>query len=241
MEFTLIGAGHPASVVLMHSVAADLSGTLLSFGFRCVQPLAVSQCRTSAHSNGGNGKSKSWQRHDSGWVQNRSQDAIRMRFHCAQADSVSVVNDSHSHHNGGSHPLSMRALAFACLAAMAGFGGLSPAPVLGHAGHGDEFVQTGSVGQVKANPDRDQMLGIATEKPKVAANGQLSVPNVAIVKAYGQPYVFVYSGTTYDPVVIKPGTVSVNRTVVLDGVTADESIVVSGALSIFAESQKNKR
>jgi len=35
--------------------------------------------------------------------------------------------------------------------------------------------------------------------------------------------------------------VSVDRTVVLDGVTADERIVVSGALSIFAESQKNKR
>ena len=104
-----------------------------------------------------------------------------------------------------------------------------------------EFVQTGSVGQVKANPTRDQMLGIVSEKPKKEANGQLSVPNVAIVKAYGQPYVFVFSGTTYDPVVIKPGSVSVNRTVVLDGVTADEQIVVSGALSIFAESQKNKR
>ena len=85
------------------------------------------------------------------------------------------------------------------------------------------------------------MLGIATEKPKLSANGELSVPNVAIVKAYGEPYVFVYSGTTYDPVVIKPGSVSVDRTVVLDGVTADERIVVSGALSIFAESQKNKR
>ena len=135
----------------------------------------------------------------------------------------------------------MRAFALACLATMAGFGGLSPAPVHGHAGHGDEFVQTGSVGQVKANVKRDQMLGIATEKPKLSANGELSVPNVAIVKAYGEPYVFVYSGTTYDPVVIKPGSVSVDRTVVLDGVTADERIVVSGALSIFAKSQKNKR
>ena len=135
----------------------------------------------------------------------------------------------------------MRALAFMCIAAMAGIGGFDQAPVLAHAGHGDEFVQTGFVGQVKANPTRDQMLGIVSEKPKKEANGQLSVPNVAIVKAYGQPYVFVFSGTTYDPVVIKPGSVSVNRTVVLDGVTADEQIVVSGALSIFAESQKNKR
>tara|TARA_Y100000766_G_scaffold128466_1_gene110364 strand:+ start:576 stop:950 length:375 start_codon:yes stop_codon:yes gene_type:complete len=124
---------------------------------------------------------------------------------------------------------------------MAGIGGFDQAPVFAHAGHGDEFVQTGSVGQVKANSTRDQMLGIVSEKPKKEANGQLSVPNVAIVKAYGKPYVFVFSGTTYDPVVIKPGSVSVNRTVVLDGVTADEQIVVSGALSIFAESQKNKR
>ena len=135
----------------------------------------------------------------------------------------------------------MRALMIACLAATAGIGGLHGAPVLAHAGHGDEFVQTGSVGQVKANSTRDQMLGIVSEKPKKEANGQLSVPNVAIVKAYGKPYVFVFSGTTYDPVVIKPGSVSVMRTVVLDGVTADEQIVVSGALSIFAESQKNKR
>ncbi len=135
----------------------------------------------------------------------------------------------------------MRAFAFTCIAAMAGIGGFYQSPVLAHAGHGDEFVQTGSVGQVKANPTRDQMLGIVSEKPKKEANGQLSVPNVAIVKAYGQPYVFVFSGTTYDPIVIKPGSVSVNRTVVLDGVTADEQIVVSGALSIFAESQKNKR
>ncbi|WP_413745340.1 efflux RND transporter periplasmic adaptor subunit [Synechococcus sp. MIT S9501] len=135
----------------------------------------------------------------------------------------------------------MRALAFTCLAVMASIPALNEGPVLAHAGHGDEFVQTGSVRQVKANPNRDQMLGIVSEKPKVETNGQLSVPNVAIVKANGQPYVFVFSGTTYDPVVIKPGSVSVDRTVVLDGVTADEKIVVSGALSIFAESQKNKR
>ena len=135
----------------------------------------------------------------------------------------------------------MRVLVFTCIAAMAGVSGFSGAPVMAHAGHGDEFVQTGSVGQVKANAKRDQMLGIVSEKPKVEANGQLSVPNVAIVKANGEPYVFVFSGTTYDPVVIKPGAVSVDRTVVLDGVTADEKIVVSGALSIFAESQKNKR
>ena len=135
----------------------------------------------------------------------------------------------------------MQALALMCMAALAGISGFSTAPVLAHAGHGDEFVQTGAVGQVQANPNRDQLLGIVSEKPKVEANGQLSVPNVAIVKANGQPYVFVFSGTTYDPVVIKLGSVSVDRTVVLEGVTADERIVVSGALSIFAESQKNKR
>ena len=159
---------------------------------------------------------------------------------CAR-DVTTVVADNHSHHNGVNNGLCMRALAFTCMAVMAAIPALNEGPVLAHAGHGDEFVQTGSVGQVKANPNRDQMLGIVSEKPKVETNGQLSVPNVAIVKANGQPYVFVFSGTTYDPVVIKPGSVSVDRTVVLDGVTADEKIVVSGALSIFAESQKNKR
>ena len=156
-------------------------------------------------------------------------------------DVTTVVADNHSHHNGVNNGLCMHALAFTCLAVMASIPALNEGPVLAHAGHGDEFVQTGSVRQVKANPNRDQMLGIVSEKPKVETNGQLSVPNVAIVKANGQPYVFVFSGTTYDPVVIKPGSVSVDRTVVLDGVTADEKIVVSGALSIFAESQKNKR
>ena len=156
-------------------------------------------------------------------------------------DVTTVVADNHSHHNGVNNGLCMHALAFTCLAVMASIPALNEGPVLAHAGHGDEFVQTGSVRQVKVNPNRDQMLGIVSEKPKVETNGQLSVPNVAIVKANGQPYVFVFSGTTYDPVVIKPGSVSVDRTVVLDGVTADEKIVVSGALSIFAESQKNKR
>ena len=81
----------------------------------------------------------------------------------------------------------MRALSLMCIAALAGISGFSTAPVLAHAGHGDEFVQTGSVGQVKANPNRDQLLGIVAEKPKLDANGQLSVPNVALSRRMESP------------------------------------------------------
>ena len=52
---------------------------------------------------------------------------------------------------------------------------------------------------------------------------------------------FVRSGKTYDPVFVRLGAVTGDRTFVLDGVSADEQVVVSGALSLYAESQKKDR
>ncbi len=135
----------------------------------------------------------------------------------------------------------MRAVVLGCALVLGGLPGLFVPCALAHSGHGDEFVQNGSVDQVGADLDQDQLLGIITNKPKLTAEGQLTVPNASIVDVDGQPLVFVYSGTTYDPVFIRTGTVLADQTVVLEGVTANEDVVVSGALSLFAESQKKDR
>ena len=42
VEFTLICAGHPLSVVLMHRIATNLTGTLLRVSFGLVDAFAVS-------------------------------------------------------------------------------------------------------------------------------------------------------------------------------------------------------
>ena len=42
VEFTLICAGHPLSVVLMHRIATNLTGTLLRVSFGRVDAFAVS-------------------------------------------------------------------------------------------------------------------------------------------------------------------------------------------------------
>ena len=62
-----------------------------------------------------------------------------------------------------------------------------------------------------------------------------------LVDAEGKSLVFVRSGKTYDPVFVRLGAVTGDRTVVLDGISADEQVVVSGALSLYAESQKKDR
>ncbi len=135
----------------------------------------------------------------------------------------------------------MRALILGCALLCGGVQGLLAPAALAHSGHGDEFVENGVVGQVKSMPKQDQLLGISTAPPQVSENGELTVPSVAIVDAEGQPLVFVRSGSTYDPVFIRMGPALGDRNVVLDGVTADEQVVVSGALSLYAESQKKDR
>ena len=41
MQFSFIGAGHPPSVVLMDRSTAKLSGTLLRFSLRFINPCAM--------------------------------------------------------------------------------------------------------------------------------------------------------------------------------------------------------
>ena len=136
----------------------------------------------------------------------------------------------------------MRAFVLSCALLCGGVQGLVLSPAaLAHSGHGDEFVQNGEVDQVKASPDQDQLLGITTAAPQSEPGGQLTLPTVAIVDANGKSLVFVRSRNTYDPVFVVLGAVTGDRTVVLEGVSADEQVVVSGALSLYAESQKKDR
>ncbi|QNI73206.1 efflux RND transporter periplasmic adaptor subunit [Synechococcus sp. NOUM97013] len=136
----------------------------------------------------------------------------------------------------------MRAFVLSCAMLCGGVQGFVVTPAaLGHSGHGDEFVQNGEVGQVKASPEQDQLLGITTAAPQSELDGQLTLPTVAIVDANGKSLVFVRSGNTYDPVFVVLGAVKGDRTVVLEGVSANEQVVVSGALSLYAESQKKDR
>ena len=136
----------------------------------------------------------------------------------------------------------MRAFVLSCALLCSGVQGFVVSPAaLAHSGHGDEFVQNGEVDQVKVSPDQDQLLGITTASPQSEPDGQLTVPTVAIVDANGKSLVFVRSANTYDPVFVVLGDVTGDRTAVLEGVSADEQVVVSGALSLYAESQKKER
>ena len=135
----------------------------------------------------------------------------------------------------------MRAFVLGCVLLGGGVQGLAVPAALAHSGHGDEFVQNGEVDQVKASPGQDQLLGITTAAPQSGPDGELTVPSVAVVDAAGKPLVFVSSGSTYDPVFVRLGPITADRTVVLEGISADEQVVVSGALSLYAESQKKDR
>ena len=135
----------------------------------------------------------------------------------------------------------MRAFVLSCAVVCGGVQGVVVPAAVAHSGHGDEFVQNGEVDQLKASPYQDQLLGITTAAPQSGPDGQLTVPSVAVVDAAGKPLVFVSTGTTYDPVFVRLGAVANDRTVVLEGLSADEQVVVSGALSLYAESQKKER
>ena len=49
MEFTLVRAGHPLSIVLMHSLATNLTGTLLRVGFGLVNAFTVRMAGQGIH------------------------------------------------------------------------------------------------------------------------------------------------------------------------------------------------
>jgi cation efflux system membrane fusion protein len=115
------------------------------------------------------------------------------------------------------------------------------APVaLAHVGHGDEFQQQGDARQVKRNADSDGLLGVATAKPEQGPDG-LTVLSTALVDADGKPLLFVQTETTYDPVYVETGASQGDRVVVSEGIDPTDDIVISGALSLYAESMKTQQ
>ena len=111
---------------------------------------------------------------------------------------------------------------------------------LAHVGHGDEFQQQGDARQVKRNAESDGLMGVATAKPESSPDG-LTVPSTALVDANGKPLLFVQTETTYDPVVVKTGANQGDSVVVTEGIDPTDDIVISGALSLYAESMKTQQ
>lgn len=111
---------------------------------------------------------------------------------------------------------------------------------LAHVGHGDEFQQQGDARQVRRNAETDALLGVATAKPEAGPDG-LSVPSTALVDANGKPLLFVQTQTTYDPVLVVTGSRQGDRVVVTEGIDPTDEVVISGALSLYAESKKTQQ
>ena len=111
---------------------------------------------------------------------------------------------------------------------------------LAHVGHGDEFQQQGQARQVLRNPDTDALLGLATATPEEGPDG-LSVPSTALVNANGKPLLFVQTQTTYDPVFVMTGSRLGDRVVITEGLDPTDEVVISGALSLYAESKKTQQ
>ena len=133
-------------------------------------------------------------------------------------------------------PLVNRILQLAALLAIS-----TATPVaLAHVGHGDEFQQQGDARQVRRNAESDALLGVATARPEQGPDG-LSVPSSALVDANGEPLLFVQTDKTYDPVVVKTGANQGDSVVVTEGIDPTDDIVISGALSLYAESLKTQQ
>ena len=117
---------------------------------------------------------------------------------------------------------------------------LAAPAAMAHVGHGDEFQQQGDARQVKRNAESDGLLGVATARPESGPDG-LTVPSTALVDAKGQPLLFVQTGTTYDPVIVETGASQGDRVVVTEGIDPTDDVVISGALSLYAESMKTQQ
>lgn len=111
---------------------------------------------------------------------------------------------------------------------------------MAHVGHGDEFQQQGDARQVKRNTESDGLLGVVTARPEQGPDG-LSVPSTALVDANGKPLLFVQTETTYDPVYVQTGANQGDSVVVTEGIDPTDDIVISGALSLYAESMKTQK
>jgi cation efflux system membrane fusion protein len=135
--------------------------------------------------------------------------------------------------------LQLAAKASFCAAAL--FTIPTAAPVaLAHVGHGDEFQQQGDARQVQRNAESDGLLGVATARPEQGPDG-LSVPSTALVDANGKPLLFVQTEKTYDPVYVQTGANQGDSVVVAEGVDPTDDVVISGALSLYAESMKTQQ
>jgi cation efflux system membrane fusion protein len=135
--------------------------------------------------------------------------------------------------------LQLAAKASLCAAAL--FTIPTAAPVaLAHVGHGDEFQQQGDARQVQRNAESDGLLGVATARPEQGPDG-LSVPSTALVDANGKPLLFVQTEKTYDPVYVQTGANQGNSVVVAEGIDPTDDVVISGALSLYAESMKTQQ
>lgn len=135
----------------------------------------------------------------------------------------------------------LQAAASASLSAAALLAIPAAAPVaMAHVGHGDEFQQQGDARQVRRQADSDGLLGVATARPEQGPDG-LTVPSTAVVDAAGKPLLFVQTDTTYDPVYVKTGASQADRVVVSEGIDPTDDVVISGALSLYAESLKTQQ
>ncbi|MDA0215582.1 MAG: hypothetical protein O3B32_00620 [Cyanobacteria bacterium] len=110
---------------------------------------------------------------------------------------------------------------------------------LAHAGHGDEFKPQGDARQVRRQAESDGLLGVATARPAQGSDG-LTVPSTALVDANGKPLLFVQMEKTYDPVYVQTGATQGDRVVVSEGIDPTDDVVISGALSLYAESLKSQ-
>jgi cation efflux system membrane fusion protein len=138
-------------------------------------------------------------------------------------------------------PRILQLAASASLAATALLASPIAAPLaLAHVGHGDEFQQQGDARQVRRNAETDALLGVATATPEDGPDG-LSVPSTALVDANGKPLLFVQTQTTYDPVLVVTGSRQGDRVVVTEGLDPTDEVVISGALSLYAESKKTQQ
>ena len=132
----------------------------------------------------------------------------------------------------------LRLAARASLSAAALLAIATAAPAaLAHAGHGDEFKPQGDARQVRRQAESDGLLGVATARPAQGSDG-LTVPSTALVDANGKPLLFVQMEKTYDPVYVQTGATQGDRVVVSEGIDPTDDVVISGALSLYAESLK---
>lgn len=135
--------------------------------------------------------------------------------------------------------LHLAANASLCAAALLAIPTATPG-ALAHVGHGDEFQQQGDARQVRRNAESDGLLGVVTAKPEQGPDG-LTVPSTALMDANGKPLLFVQTDKTYDPVVVKTGASQGDRVVVTEGIDPTDDVVISGALSLYAESLKTQQ